>query len=445
MLYSVIYLKEPVAGWESWRDLTVQAFDAKNGSLFTSGFRLFSLNTYVDGSGLVRYAGEWVKSNLNMQATRGLTRQQHQSAMDTFKHDGYRPVWVSGCQAGGQDLLSTIYLKNNENLAWQARDGLNPNQHAQLAEQLKNQGYRPLCMSGYPAGNTTAFASVWVANPGESVAWKAFWQEPAAGLQNQFNQLSPQGYRPISISSYRVGPEIRYSAVWVHGGPPWVVHFGATNLQQLNAFNDLKSKGYRPICTVGVDEGAPPVVATQDPPAAHFPITTAEAQKQDGNTTASAWAKVSRQAAAGLIELHVHVKKTGVAGVGYASALVALLDGAGNTIYKTPGTVDVQAGANADIFSGLGGLFGGGGGGGPGVAEKDTEGDFNVPLPTLLRTRTVVVAVMANDNDGLPNSITDLTNSVNQLANLLKAGESAAQAAEGIAEAAVVIAAIVAA
>lgn len=271
MRYSVIWIKDSVSAWESLRDMTAGDFDTRNTTLFSQGYRVICLNNYVDGTGVVRYAAEWVKNGLDVRHTRGLTAAQHGSEMNQLKNLGYRPVWVSGCNAGGQELLSAVYVKDG--LGWQARDGADPQQHAHLVDQLKNQGFRPLCMSGYPAGNATAFASVWVQDPGQSVAWEAFWQEPAADLQNRFNQFSPQGFRPISISSYWVGADIRYTAVWVKGGPPFVAHFGVTSDQQIKLFNKLKSQGFRPVCTVGVDDGSAPVVAPggSSHPADHAP------------------------------------------------------------------------------------------------------------------------------------------------------------------------------
>jgi hypothetical protein len=177
--------------------------------------------------------------------------------------------------------------------------------------------------------------------------------------------------------------------------------------------------------TISTGDGASP------PEAVHFPIMVPLAQKKHEHATASAWAKISKQPTKGLIELYLHVKKTGLSGVGAGSAMVSLLDNAGNTLFLS-GLVHLSVGANDDPFDH------------PGLAEKDKAGAFDVPLDTLAETQQAMVVVIASDDGGIPISIEDLTHVVNQVADLLKAGQAAAEAAQGIAEAAVAIAALAA-
>ncbi len=149
-------------------------------------------------------------------------------------------------------------------------------------------------------------------------------------------------------------------------------------------------------------------------PSVQFPIQTSEARKSVGSTTAKASEKISKQPTGGLIELWVHVKKTGVNGVGYAYGMVALLDASNNTLFKTP-IVSKQKGANANPFNN------------PGVAEGDTTGNFTVPMNILMQTKNAAVVINASDNNGLPNDIEDFTNSLRKVKELLDTAAAIAQ------------------
>ncbi len=162
----------------------------------------------------------------------------------------------------------------------------------------------------------------------------------------------------------------------------------------------------------------PPLIVTP-PPQVNFPVQSPEAKKGVGSTTARAWAKVSKQPDKGLIELWVHVKKTGLNGTGFAYGQVALLDVDNNTIFKTD-ILSKTKGANADPFNN------------PGVAEGEAQQDFEVPLNVLAATKTVAVLINAADNNGLPDSLQDFTNSLKQVEDLLKTASNIAASVAAI-------------
>ncbi len=139
---------------------------------------------------------------------------------------------------------------------------------------------------------------------------------------------------------------------------------------------------------------------------AHFPIQTPEAKQKVGETTATASAKISKQPTKGLIELHVHVKKTGVAGSGTACGQVALLDKDNNTVFQT-GVTQKTKGANANPLNN------------PGVAEDDADGSYDVPLTILNIVQNAAVMARASDSDGFPGSLDEFNQGLDKIKHAL--------------------------
>ena len=69
----------------------------------------------------------------------------------------------------------------------------------------------------------------------------------AADHQNDFNQLRPTGYRPISLSVYQPGNPL-YAAVWLRqAGPDWSAVHNTDAAGYQNAFNTAAAAGYDPV------------------------------------------------------------------------------------------------------------------------------------------------------------------------------------------------------
>jgi hypothetical protein len=83
----------------------------------------------------------------------------------------------------------------------------------------------------------------------------------AAQHQQDFNQLRPLGYRPITLSVYQPGNNL-YSAVWARvPGPDWsaVHNIGAADFQK--AFNSSTAAGYQPVILTVAGPGNSPTFA----------------------------------------------------------------------------------------------------------------------------------------------------------------------------------------
>src|SRR5262249_31973631 len=70
----------------------------------------------------------------------------------------------------------------------------------------------------------------------------------SAQHQTNFDNLTAQGYRMISLSVYGDPSDARYAAVWVQrGGPAWVAVHNVDPLGYQSFFNNWTAKGFVPV------------------------------------------------------------------------------------------------------------------------------------------------------------------------------------------------------
>jgi Bacterial tandem repeat domain 1/Beta-lactamase len=78
--------------------------------------------------------------------------------------------------------------------------------------------------------------------------FEAYHGVTGAQHQSNFNHLSAQGYRMISLSVYGDPSDARYAAVWVQRqGPGWVAVHGVDAAGYQSFFNNWTAKGFAPV------------------------------------------------------------------------------------------------------------------------------------------------------------------------------------------------------
>ena len=94
-------------------------------------------------------------------------------------------------------------------------------------DQLLQQGYRLVRVSGYEFGDEALYAAIW--SQSEGPAFEARHGMTSNGYQSVFNDLSSKGYRLTWVSGYTVGGQPRYAAIFEKkSGPAWFARHGLT-------------------------------------------------------------------------------------------------------------------------------------------------------------------------------------------------------------------------
>lgn len=96
-------------------------------------------------------------------------------------------------------------------------------QHQAQFDSLSRQGYRPISLSMYDNPTSARYAAVWVRRGGP--AFVGFHGVTAAGYQTLFSTWTAQGYAPRLLAATGAGTSIRFAGVFEQDATPtWAVH-----------------------------------------------------------------------------------------------------------------------------------------------------------------------------------------------------------------------------
>jgi CubicO group peptidase (beta-lactamase class C family) len=209
--YAAIWEKVPSPAWEAHHRMTSGQYQAKFNELVGQGFRLTNVSGYSVG-GQDLYAAIWDKSSgPAWEAHHRMTSDQYQAKFNELVGKGFRLIDVSGYAVGSQDLYAAIWDRSPGS-AWEAHHRMTSDQYQAKFDQLVGQGFRLKSVSGYAVGGQDLYAAIW--DRSASPAWEAHHRMTSDRYQTQFDQLVDQGYRLLWVSGYGVGTTANYAALW---------------------------------------------------------------------------------------------------------------------------------------------------------------------------------------------------------------------------------------
>jgi serine/threonine protein kinase len=209
--YAVLWAKETGPEWQALYDLSSSEYQRTFDDLARQGYRLTWVNGY-ESSGIEKFASIWEKRpGPPWVARRELTGDELQLLQTTLQQQGYRMNRISGYESGGIVKYATIWEKR-PGPAWTARWGLDRSQYSQTFETLRQQGYRPIDISGYLAAGSAHYAAIFQEWSGAH--WSAWSMLTAPTLQSKLDDLGRQGYHPTELGGYNIGDDDFYEVVW---------------------------------------------------------------------------------------------------------------------------------------------------------------------------------------------------------------------------------------
>jgi hypothetical protein len=191
-----------------------------------------------------RFAAVWEQSTgPSWRAVHGFDSGQYQQLFDELVPQGFRPVIVSGYTAHGADRFAALF-EQREGPAFVARHGIDAAAYQQVFDEVVPQGFRPTSLSGYSSNGVDRFAAVF-----EQIAGPAFVARhgiDGGQYQQLFDELVPQGFRPVVVSGYFSEGVERFTAVFdQRQGPAFVARHGIDSAQYQETFDEVVAQGFR--------------------------------------------------------------------------------------------------------------------------------------------------------------------------------------------------------
>ena len=189
-LYAALWEQASGPAWQAHHRMNAADYQHTFDQMVAQGYRLITVSGYAVG-GQDMYAALWEKdSSVAWQARHRLTAAQYQTTFDQLVAEGYRLTWVDCYTVAGEDLYAAIWQKS-AGAAWQARHRMTPAQYQATFDQMLQQGYRPVCVSACNTGGQDLYAALWEKVSGP--AWVAHHAMSSGGYQYHFRPVAGAG------------------------------------------------------------------------------------------------------------------------------------------------------------------------------------------------------------------------------------------------------------
>ncbi len=160
VIFACIFNKTSAA-WEARHNMSAQQYQTEyNNWVGTKGYRLVEVCGYKR-NGQETYAAVWEKSSgPSYVARHAMSASQFQTEFDTQYGNGYKPVRISGFEAGGQTRYAAIFEKMNDGVY--ARSALTEYNYQAEYDNNWGTGSKLKHISGFNVNGKVYFAALWM-------------------------------------------------------------------------------------------------------------------------------------------------------------------------------------------------------------------------------------------------------------------------------------------
>jgi hypothetical protein len=144
-------------------------------------------------------------------AFHGVPAADYQTLFERITGANYRLAWFDG-YAVGPDLRFNLVFRPSPDPFWFADHGLSDPQYQDLVERRKQAGFRPVHVSSYHVGGDIRYAAIFHQNDG--ITWEAYHDQPVDEHFARFAALRDDGFAPVNVSVVSPNGQRRYTALY---------------------------------------------------------------------------------------------------------------------------------------------------------------------------------------------------------------------------------------
>jgi CubicO group peptidase (beta-lactamase class C family) len=235
-------------GWSSHRGLSLQELSDNYAERSAAGQIPLNIGAKRKGGG-PEFSIVW-RDNVDdrgWKAHWNLTSAEYHALWEQYRDQGYRPLNVTGYRVtGGNDRFAGIWVENRENLGWVSYRGLTHDEYGDFFQEWRDKGYRPIDLEMYETGDGPRIATIWYENV-DNVAWAQFRNMSRERYQQEVDDRGAAGYLMIDYDSYDGDDE--YAAIWeipAVARPPYQIRTRREDPDFANYWRQYRDEGYRP-------------------------------------------------------------------------------------------------------------------------------------------------------------------------------------------------------
>lgn len=207
--------------WDARVDLTPEELQARTDELTQRGYYPLSLNAYTF-QGRVWFCDVWLRSDSMREkwdARVDLSQSELEQRTERLRQRGFRPLSLVGYSLRGRTRYCDIWVLDREGSTWDARVQLTRPALDRHTDDMRRQGYRPVHLSAWSQQNRTVFAGIWMKSDVAPEAWDARVDLTRSELQQRTYRLRELGYEPQLIEGYPTRAGLRFCDLWTLSRP----------------------------------------------------------------------------------------------------------------------------------------------------------------------------------------------------------------------------------
>lgn len=211
-------------GWRLLRSLPISELRSTLGTMRSEGFELRNINGYVL-NGVERYATLWLRqSSPNERSGWDWDSAAYQNRQDELIAKGLRPVFISA-YAGSRGVRYADRWTKAQSKDWLVHRQLSADNLNTAIIELAKRRLHPVHIYGLAANGTSQFIVIFEPQQGEANVVSI--DTPASENTKEWDRHLKQGYRPRTITGYRIGNADYLTTLW-EKGPLFASQFGIT-------------------------------------------------------------------------------------------------------------------------------------------------------------------------------------------------------------------------
>ena len=210
-------------------------------TLWTQGWRLYSLQSYVLG-GQVLYNAVWrPQGNLSEIQVYGWLYSDYRKEYDSLWPQGWRLYILQSYVFNGQVLYNAVWRQGN---VGEIQDyGVPYSQYRSDYDTYWQQGWRLYILQSYVFNGQVLYNAVWrPGNSGEIQVYGWLYSD----FRKEYDTLWTQGWRLYILQSYVLNGQVLYNAVWrPQGDLPEIQVYGWLYSDYRKEYDTLWTQGWR--------------------------------------------------------------------------------------------------------------------------------------------------------------------------------------------------------
>jgi len=225
--FAAVWEYQPGPGWITHPGMSKSQFDSLNATYNAQGFQPVFISGYGVG-GQARYNAIWdYLPGIEIEEDVGLSYSNYVTRNREWTAKGYALIHLWTCNAGSTELFTAIW-KRGGNASYEERTRLTATNYQQQFNDLSSQGFQLIAVSAAMVGGQPLYSGIWK-SPGSGDAWYSFADLSAVNYQGQSWNWEHQGYRPVFISSFVKNGTPRFNVTFYRNGG-----FTPSNLQTID-------------------------------------------------------------------------------------------------------------------------------------------------------------------------------------------------------------------